>query len=327
MVAIVKKLQIKGLFETKNIEWALNDVNVLVGKNGAGKSTILQIIYGLLKQDGNESIAKTEECKLILSNDETIEHIINKLDVDTKQILGLLRTIHGNTSKTKNLKNINKSEVKKLISLLEAKTEGKQVKEIKISTIKTSDNLKDSEKIVVELISTVNMSANSIYEFKKSDGEKTTILDMEITAELERFKHLMLQHNEEFSHIQKALTETINELFLDCNKQVDFSDGDFSIKPISGNEKISFRILSSGERQLIYILLKAANTALKESVLLMDEPEISLHLGWQEKLIGSIKRVNKKCQLIIVTHSPAIIMKGWMDCFVDIKSIQRDIEQ
>ncbi|MEY8823118.1 AAA family ATPase [Klebsiella pneumoniae] len=89
-------------------------------------------------------------------------------------------------------------------------------------------------------------------------------------------------------------------------------------------EEIKYNLLSSGERQLLYILIKSANACLEDTVLLMDEPEISLHLTWQEKLITTIKSINDNCQLIIVTHSPAILMKGWMDSFVDIKNISKE---
>ena len=60
----------------------------------------------------------------------------------------------------------------------------------------------------------------------------------------------------------------------------------------------------------------------------MDEPEISLHLNWQEKLILTIKELNPWCQIIIVTHSPAIVMDGFMDCYVDmneISSVRTDV--
>ncbi|ENE00249.1 AAA ATPase domain protein [Escherichia coli P0304799.3] len=60
----------------------------------------------------------------------------------------------------------------------------------------------------------------------------------------------------------------------------------------------------------------------------MDEPEISLHLNWQEKLISTIKELNPWCQIIIVTHSPAIVMDGFMDCYVDmneISSVRTDV--
>lgn len=57
-----------------------------------------------------------------------------------------------------------------------------------MGSLEVSDNLKGTKQIKVDLISTINMSANSIYEFKKSDGERTTILDMEIASELEKLK-------------------------------------------------------------------------------------------------------------------------------------------
>ncbi|MGK3472580.1 AAA family ATPase, partial [Klebsiella pneumoniae] len=41
-------------------------------------------------------------------------------------------------------------------------------------------------------------------------------------------------------------------------------------------------------------------------------PEISLHLSWQEKLLASIKKLRSESQIIVVTHSPGIVMDGWM---------------
>ncbi|EKK4531810.1 ATP-binding protein, partial [Salmonella enterica subsp. enterica serovar Liverpool] len=86
-------------------------------------------------------------------------------------------------------------------------------------------------------------------------------------------------------------------------------------------ETLNISQLSSGERQLIYILATAANTYGKPAVFLMDEPEISLHMSWQETIINSIRKINPQIQLIIVTHSPAIVMNGYMDAYVDIKNI------
>ena len=90
---------------------------------------------------------------------------------------------------------------------------------------------------------------------------------------------------------------------------------------LTPEREISFKHLSSGERQVIYIFLKVANATKDNALILMDEPEISLHLAWQEKLISEIRKVNDKSQLIIVTHSPAIVMNGWMDSFIDINDI------
>ena len=42
----------------------------------------------------------------------------------------------------------------------------------------------------------------------------------------------------------------------------------------------------------------------------MDEPEASLHIEWQQKLIAMIRELNPNVQIILTTHSPAVIMEG-----------------
>ena len=53
----------------------------------------------------------------------------------------------------------------------------------------------------------------------------------------------------------------------------------------------------------------------------MDEPEISLHVEWQQQLISLIRRLNPNVQIILTTHSPALIMDGWMDAVTEVSEI------
>ena len=55
--------------------------------------------------------------------------------------------------------------------------------------------------------------------------------------------------------------------------------------------------------------------------LIMDEPEISLHIDWQQKLIGLIRELNPNAQIILSTHSPALIMDGWMGNVTEVNEI------
>lgn len=69
---------------------------------------------------------------------------------------------------------------------------------------------------------------------------------------------------------------------------------------------ISF--LSSGERQLLIILGQALLQGRGENyVYIADEPELSLHIEWQEKLVSSIRKLNSDSQIIFATHSPDIV--------------------
>ena len=72
--------------------------------------------------------------------------------------------------------------------------------------------------------------------------------------------------------------------------------------------------LSKGELRLLSILLTAYSQHFNGyGILLIDEPELSLHIEWQKSLIRYIKAINPNLQIIIATHSPNIIVDGWMD--------------
>lgn len=68
--------------------------------------------------------------------------------------------------------------------------------------------------------------------------------------------------------------------------------------------------LSSGERQLLVMIAHLSlNPNLAGSgVFIVDEPELSLHIDWQEKFVDAVREANPKVQLILATHSPAIIL-------------------
>ena len=56
-------------------------------------------------------------------------------------------------------------------------------------------------------------------------------------------------------------------------------------------------------------------------VLFMDEPEVSMHVEWQKQLIDLILALNPNVQVILTTHSPAVVMNGWMDRVTEVSDI------
>ena len=59
-------------------------------------------------------------------------------------------------------------------------------------------------------------------------------------------------------------------------------------------------------------------------VLFMDEPEVSLHVEWQKRLIDLILELNENVQIILATHSPAVVMNGWIDHITEVSDITED---
>ena len=82
--------------------------------------------------------------------------------------------------------------------------------------------------------------------------------------------------------------------------------------------------LSSGEKQMLVILLTVLIEDQKPYVLFMDEPEVSLHVDWQQRLIDIIMELNPNVQIILSTHAPAVIMNGWMDNVTEVSDITVD---
>lgn len=113
--------------------------------------------------------------------------------------------------------------------------------------------------------------------------------------------------------------DVVDSLFQETGKQLDRDENEIIFRQM-GERLIPYK-LSSGEKQMLIILLTTLVQNHEPYVLLMDEPEISLHIDWQKKLIGLVRDLNPKTQIILTTHSPAVIMDGWMDCVTDVEDI------
>ncbi|MEU5047379.1 AAA family ATPase [Streptomyces griseorubiginosus] len=101
---------------------------------------------------------------------------------------------------------------------------------------------------------------------------------------------------------QLKIQQLVREMY-GGGKELTFNRGQLEIK--SNGEEISIELLSGGEKQLLRLLLECL--ASEESTLLVDEPELSLHVDWQHRLIEAMQVVNPRAQLIMATHSPDIM--------------------
>lgn len=99
------------------------------------------------------------------------------------------------------------------------------------------------------------------------------------------------------------LQKLISKMFT-ANKSIHFGDKSIQVKSMSG-EDIGLATLSSGEKHLLKILVESL--LIGDSSLIIDEPEISMHIDWQKDLVSSIRALNADAQLIFATHSPEIM--------------------
>ncbi|MFI3219123.1 MAG: ATP-binding protein [Methylococcales bacterium] len=330
----IDKVEVSGLWQRYDIVWHLNpDVNILAGINGSGKTTILDCICGLLSigKMHDSYFGKVNEVKLFFDNKKCLPY----------QYIKVNDTIKNLEQKAK------KSHIyKEIISDLKEQ-EGKNYSKIKsVEFERHSTSFEDLKMTLIELRQAINVDIVSTFDaslkpseaVKKLSNDKVkTELDLELyqlqskylkyQLNIGRKKDTLVEESsenfkEEFEktkYPKARFLEIIDDLFSETGKKInrEKDEIEFLIDKLEINQ---FQ-LSSGEKQLLIILLTVLIQDNKPSILFMDEPEISLHIGWQRKIIRYIRELNPNVQIIIATHSPALVIEGWHDKVFEIRDI------
>lgn len=254
----------------KHIDWELRPgVNVLSGKNGAGKSTILNRIVSYLRA----LPANGEICK-----EETPAYMRVEFSPKTAT------TIHYD---------VVRSFDRQLLKV---------------------DNILDSVdfKIRTELDWQLYQLQRRYLDYQVNIGNRMIQLltSGDSTAQ---------QQATEAAHQKTLFQDMVDRLFAETGKKIDRNCNELHF--VQYDEPLLPYLLSSGEKQLLIILLTALTEDLQPYVFFMDEPEASLHFEWQKQLISMVNQLNPNAQIILTTHSPAVIMDGWQDCVTEIESI------
>jgi predicted ATPase len=190
-----------------------------------------------------------------------------------------------------------------------------------------------------EFISTFDKELKQSEAVKKlSDDNVKTELDWEIyqlqnrylsyQLNISRKKDQIVDNNSEniseaikiLRKPQNRFLEIMDTLFQETGKKINRAKNEITFL-LDDEIEITPYQLSSGEKQILVILLTTLIQDNQASILFLDEPEISLHVEWQKKLIGYIRELNPNVQVIIATHSPALIMDGWLDKVTNISDI------
>ena len=332
-IKYIKKVKILGLWDNIDIDWNLNpDINILAGINGSGKTTILDCICGLIlmKIMSSKYLGTVKKIELFFDNGECLTHEYIK------------DTIKNIEKKAKTGDSLDK----KFLSELKEK-EGSDYKNIHSVAFARNYILIEDRKmeldntysaINVDVISTFDNSLKPSEAVKKlSDDEVRTELDWEIyhlqneyvnyQLNISKRKDLLFEENNEsrnekfmsLKYPQERFLKIIDDLFSETGKKINRDSN--QIEFLLNNREIKYFQLSSGEKQLIIILLTVLIQDNKPSILFMDEPEISLHIEWQKKIIQYIRELNPNVQVIMATHSPALVMEGWMDKVFEVRDI------
>jgi ABC-type glutathione transport system ATPase component len=158
-----------------------------------------------------------------------------------------------------------------------------------------------------------------IYQLQRRYLDYQVNIGNRIIEVLESCDSQAAQKAAEISRPKKVFQDMVDRLFAETGKALVRDSNE--IRFTQTGETLTPYQLSSGEKQMLAILLTVLVEDNQHYVLFMDEPEVSLHVEWQQKLIDLIVELNPNVQIVLTTHSPAVIMNGWMDRVTEVSDI------
>ena len=186
------------------------------------------------------------------------------------------------------------------------------------------DNLEDKNQIVyVPSIDNIAMRDKRKVANALTQDLEFYMFDMKTGPSMMYHRMSMIDASAEKQAEMKARIDdfcaTVNGLFKTTGKCIAIEGNKFNI--ISDGQTIPLNVLSSGEKQILLILLRVFLLESTDGCVLLDEPENSLDISWQFELINILVKLNPKAQYFITTHSPSIFGDGWGDKIINMKDI------
>lgn len=274
-------------------------VNIIVGNNGTFKTTLLRLLRHAIAYEKNGLFFQSHLTKVNFKDDITMEYVEfeNMLSKDNEGE----NTLMNVTTWTPMMgeKKILESEYRKLVKLdfvstFDIKGDGKSIQDSYLD-IRLEKLQSDYGYYLSDLVKELTERINSNSSITKAELDK-----------INERKNLFI------SLVNECFAETGKTLSNDSTKLVFLKDNAIGIYP---------KELSSGEKQLLIILLTVLLERGEEYILMLDEPEISMHISWQYKLIDMILQLNPNVQIILTTHSPMIFSDGWGDKAIHMEDI------
>ena len=296
----IEKVHIKNVKGIKDLELSFKkddkilDLIVLAGVNGSGKTTILEAIKDFFDNrniDFND-IEKSNIYLEIFFEDFEREKIIPFINIDSQN--NIYQVFHMLGSYNSYIK-----ENKGLYHQLAKKLENPP----KIICVPANNSFEE--------VKTETMNLQKEYRF--INFINSSIMN-DIPSYIATRKNYLATIEEDLTmkEVTNKVVNEINSIFniLELDAKLKGFSKDEKTMPIfenSAGEEFDINDLSSGEKQLFLRTLSIKMLEPNNSIILIDEPELSLHPKWQQRIIEVYKKIGENNQIIVATHSPHIL--------------------
>lgn len=328
----IESLYIKGRRNLNDFKITFNqDLNIIVGPNGVGKSTLLDLLYRILTGEPYTGLVSFPEEEIM------VVCTFLEITLDDNFIKLLNPTLSSGLARYN--EEITEENIYQKINEISKKLPLIPIDNKTFSYIKIDDITNQKIRIVMpvyksklqpslnptgndqgfficnnKLYITYAFSRAAILKFWKEKVLTFNVLDNEYNlrtyvSSLEKKEQLASK----FTKLQKDATKTFNQLSKSNDQKFEYSTLPKMEIKITNEDGKKIDQLSSGERQLEQLkLFTKIKKELDPLLVLIDEPEVHLNYGqlaYLSDLITSLTENN--CQIIIATHSPYFIRSAF----------------
>jgi len=174
---------------------------------------------------------------------------------------------------------------------------------------------------LVKNLNKLNTLRNELIEVGLMDVTEDEVLDntFVLTKEISTVFNVYVEDSNkklsaysDMSKRVKLFIDLINKHFLYKKITISSTEG-FTLKSTITDEKILLKQLSSGEQHMFILYYHLLFKYAPNTLILLDEPEISLHISWQKDFIADLLQIMElnPMTLLIATHAPSIVRSHW----------------
>ena len=300
----IEKVHIKNIKGIKDLELSFKkdneilDIIVLAGVNGSGKTTILESIKDFFNNKNIDfnSIEKSNVNLDIFFEDFEKKQIeeVEKSSIDNYEhkLQDFFSALQSYEYYRKNSNDYYRNQIAKRFDIPP-----------KIIYVPANNSF--------GLVETASTTLSREYQFI---NYVDSVLMRDIPSYIATRRNYLATIEEDLT-MKEVTNKVINEIngifdILELDVKLKGFSKDEKIMPIfenSAGEEFNINDLSSGEKQLFLRTLSVKMLEPKNSIILIDEPELSLHPKWQQRIIEVYKKIGENNQIIIATHSPHIL--------------------
>lgn len=320
----IKNIRVDGLLHSHDLFWEVfPKVNILGGPNGSGKSTLLHAL-ALLLQGAPQEVSRQTEFQYHSQAlfDSLSTEFVSGVSINVR------RTCRSTHERIKD-EDLEKSGKMRLKVKEEIELNGSSSVPDGISTVQLPDHI-----IYLNSFEQSLASISTLLEKSSQQGRPAlTTLDLMLEQTLNTRNQLFTQRmgsalqDSDIERVENLRNlfgrfETAVKVFMPQYKIIDISTLLFE-REDNHDSHIRYYRLSTGEKQLLYLLLTVCNTLGEPTILLMDEADLGMHIDWKRKLLKELLHINPDMQILAATHSPSLI-EGWLGNVREISQLYRN---